>query len=160
MPKRRRERDRPNEAPSTTDEPNKRVLLSYQSSDEFEDEIADQSTGTGYSTALDAATVNYQIEEYPDDEDESDGTSESASKYEEEHAAGRIEKEEVDEENVDGQRKNDASLWSRGGTRRNDTTGQWPALGSTSYQWEDSGQDDEDYDSAEEEAMAYLRTVR
>ena len=162
MPKRRRERDRPKAAPDSLYNPNKRVLLTYES-DVEEDAPYELPDGTGHPAAMDAATANYKIEEYPDDEEDAiEGASGDAPAHEDDvNEFNEINENEEDQVNGDDNapQKNDDSLWTRGGNHKNHTTGQWPALGSLSYQWED-GEEEEEYDSAEDEAMAYLRAVR
>ena len=105
--------------------------------------------------------VDYKIEEYVDDDDVEDIPGFNRPNPEQDEGGLKTPKhgnEEVDEETA---QNNDNSRWSRS-TQKNYTTGQWPALGSLSYQWEDNEEEkhDEEYDSTEEEAMAYLRAVR
>lgn len=147
MAKKRRERDRPKAALDAPYNPNKRILLSYASDDETEDgrELA---AGTGHPGAVDAVSADYEIAAYPDDEEESA------------HEDGEIYTSATKSEDVvdtaDG--GDGGAIFSRGVTR-NVATGQWPALGSLSYQY-DEDEEDGEYDSTEEEAMAYLRAVR
>ena len=152
MLERRRERDRPKAAPDSLYNPNKRVLLSYESDEHEErDAVVEQQDGIGDITIPDAATANYKIEEYPDEEEAEDGASSDKSLDDEDV--------EIVVGNDDTPRKNEDTLWTRAGLRKDYTTGQWPALGPLSYQWGD-GEEEEEYDSTEEEAMQYLRAVR
>ncbi|TKA74682.1 hypothetical protein B0A55_04712 [Friedmanniomyces simplex] len=150
--KRRRERDRPKGAPEAFYNPNKRVLLSYASDDEHEDGL-EQAAGTGHPGAIDNVTANYQIAAYRDDDEQSLGEDDAVGPVPDSvDATGGSKK--TDEE------PNESGIFSRG-TTKDPTTGQWPALGSTPYQWEE--EEDEEgfvYESTEEEAMAYLRAVR
>lgn len=155
MAKRRRERDRPKAAPDSIYNPNKRVLLSY-ASDEEEEEV-EQPTGTGAPEAVETVTADYEIAEYPDEDLPPKEPSASSSKHEDEDNEGAEEDGEEDDEGYN--HRNDDSLWVRG-QRRNMLTGQWAALGSLSYQWEEDECEEEAYDSTEEEAMSYLRSVR
>lgn len=160
MGKRRRERDRPKAAHDAQYNPNKRVLLSY-GSDEEEDEL-DQPVGTGRPDALDAVIDNYQIEEYPDDdkdEAEQSTTIVEPSSRSSDQIVGERNSEGASAEGPSAKRKPPSNR----GPRRNESTGQFPALGSLSYQWENEagdGEDGEDEDNTQAEAMAYLRAVR
>ena len=153
MTKRRRERDRPKASQDAPYNPNKRVLLSY-ASDEEQEVVVEQSAGTGHPTAVDVASANYEIAEYLDDdavtaaEDIEVPSSAVASRATSE-AAG------------DGKHKHrgDGRAKSSRGVPRNATTGQAPAIGTLAYQWDEDDEEGE-YESAEEEAMAYLRAVR
>ncbi|TKA71519.1 hypothetical protein B0A55_06118 [Friedmanniomyces simplex] len=150
--KRRRERDRPKGAPDAVYNPNKRVLLSYASDDEHEDGLK-QAGGTGHPGAVDSVTANYRIAAYRDDDEQSLGEVDAVGPVlDSVDATGGSKK--TDEE------PNKSGLFSRG-TTKDPMTGQWPALGSTSYQWEEE-EDEEgvEYESTGEEAMAYLRAVR
>ena len=161
MPKRRRERDRPKAAADAPYNPNKRILLSYESDDEKDAE--QQSIGSQSATAPDAATADYKIEEYPDEDEESSTHAQS----DEPPGVREDDAEAVQDGLGDGDQagapKHDKPTFSRA-SHKNDATGQWPALGSLSYQWEDEEEEekkeDDEYDSTEEEAMAYLRSVR
>ncbi|KAI6826431.1 hypothetical protein KC357_g4115 [Hortaea werneckii] len=150
MTKRRRERDRPKSGPESIYNPNKRVLLSYGSDEEQDDDNVEQPTGTGHPGAVDANVANYQIPAYDEDEEE----AEPADQIEEKTAAGVNGSSEPVAQKEKGR--------SNRNVRRNELTGQMPAIGSLSYQWEEDedGEIDDDYDSTEEEAMAYLRAVR
>ncbi|KAI6866300.1 hypothetical protein KC323_g4016 [Hortaea werneckii] len=149
MTKRRRERDRPKSGPESIYNPNKRVLLSYGSDEEQDDDNVEQPTGTGHPGAVDANVANYQIPSYDDEEDD-----EPASQVADETAATVNGTPELVAQQEKGR--------SNRNVRRNELTGQMPAIGSLSYQWEEDedGEIDDDYDSTEEEAMAYLRAVR
>jgi hypothetical protein len=98
-------------------------------------------------------------------EDPSHGTESQAEQEPESTHPGR-EEEAVQEqangnewdEAEDERNSNDTTLWNRS-VSKNIHTGQWAALGSLSYQFED-GKEDEEFEGEEEEAMAYLRAVR
>ncbi|KAK5133475.1 hypothetical protein LTR08_007717 [Meristemomyces frigidus] len=153
MGKKRRERDRPKSTQDAAYNPNKRVLLSYASDDEQED--VEQPAGTGHNAAVDVASANYQIAPYPEDDGGAAITSDG------EPTAGTIASEGVSEaadDGADGGKGKGSAKFSRGVTR-NVTTGQMPAIGTLAYQW-DEDDEDRQYESAEEEAMAYLRAVR
>lgn len=153
MPK-RRERDRPKAAPGSLHNPHKRVLLSYDSEDEGGGE---QETPTAHEhpeVAEEACpgAVNDEEEQMLEEtevvrnahEAQEDGVPPEADP-----AANKVDKEQS-KHNYEPRRV----------TRRNETTGQWTALGSLSYQWDDDYDEEEEYDSTEEDAMAYLRAVR
>ncbi|KAI7169546.1 hypothetical protein D0864_15801, partial [Hortaea werneckii] len=148
MTKRRRERDRPKSGPESIYNPNKRVLLSYGSDEEQDDDNVEQPTDTGHPGAVDANVANYQIPSYDEEDDE------PADQVAGETAAAVSGSPEPVAQQEKGR--------SNRNVRRNELTGQMPAIGSLSYQWEEDedGEIDEDYDSIEEEAMAYLRAVR
>jgi hypothetical protein len=153
MPKRRRERDRPKAGPESVYDPNKRVLLSYGSDEEEETTISVPAVPT--TTAVDAVNGapagespiqpgdSKQIEsheEAEEDADEEDSKDEGATEQQPQIMSER-------------------SSWTPS-AKRNYATGQWPALGSLSYQWEDEEEPGSDQDSAEDEAMEYLKSVR
>ncbi|KAI7197465.1 hypothetical protein D0869_11746 [Hortaea werneckii] len=148
MTKRRRERDRPKSGPESIYNPNKRVLLSYGSDEEQDDDDVEQPTGTGHPGAVDANVADYQIPSY---DEEDDGPADQVA--DETAAAVNGSPEPVAQQEKGRSNRN---------VRRNELTGQMPAIGSLSYQWEEDedGEIDDDYDSIEEEAMAYLRAVR
>ncbi|KAI7283505.1 hypothetical protein KC345_g2893 [Hortaea werneckii] len=148
MTKRRRERDRPKSGPESIYNPNKRVLLSYGSDEEQDDDNVEQPTGTGHPGAVDANVANYQIPSYDDEDDE------PADQVADEIAAAVNGNPEPVAQQEKGR--------SNRNVRRDELTGQMPAIGSLSYQWEEGedGEIDDGYDSTEEEAMAYLRAVR
>ncbi|KAI7361263.1 hypothetical protein KC354_g8224 [Hortaea werneckii] len=148
MTKRRRERDRPKSGPESIYNPNKRVLLSYGSDEEQDDDDVEQPTGTGHPGAVDANVADYQIPSY---DEEDDGPADQVA--DETAAAVNGSPEPVAQQKKGRSNRN---------VRRNELTGQMPAIGSLSYQWEEDedGEIDDDYDSTEEEAMAYLRAVR
>jgi len=156
MAKRRRERDRPKAASDAPYNPNKRVLLSYASDDEQEEDVLDQPAGTGRPGAVDAISANYEIAAYPEDEGESE------SQGDEDGAAVAGPTTGAGGSDVgDGTPKGTGNAMFVRGVMKNEVTGQWPVLGSLSYQWdEDEEGEVEEYDSTEEEAMAYLRAVR
>ena len=148
MTKRRRERDRPKSGPESIYNPNKRVLLSYGSDEEQDDDNVEQPTGTGHPGAVDANVANYQIPSYDEEDDE------PADQVAGETAAAVSGSPEPVAQQEKGR--------SNRNVRRNELTGQMPAIGPLSYQWEEDedGEIGDDYDSTEEEAMAYLRAVR
>ncbi|KAK5113173.1 hypothetical protein LTR85_010991 [Meristemomyces frigidus] len=155
MGKRRRERDRPKAALDAPYNPNKRILLSYASDDEQEEreEQEELPAGTGQPTAEDEVSADYKIPAYPDDEQEvaNHGAKDAVHALNGSGEASEVASEAAGE--ADG-----GAIFSRGVTK-NISTGQWPALGSLSYQY-DEDEDEDGYDSTEEEAMAYLRAVR
>lgn len=152
MAKKRRERDRPKAAHDALYNPSKRVRLCYASDEEIEDGVEEQANSTRYPIA---ARTTTSVEERSE-EIESEFESSSHSSTHRELFEEAWEEDGLDEVEEEDRVTNEASLWTRG-IRRNDTTGQWAALGSLSYQWEE---DEENYDSEEEEAMSYLRAVR
>jgi len=160
--RKRRERDRPKAGPAAAYHPNKRVLLSY-ASDEEEGEGGlelEQPAGTGHPQAVDAVTSNYEIATYRDD-DEQSSEEEDPNVMED---VGSPKQPELVEREVASpaettRKKNDRP--QKKAVQRHSETGQWPALGSLSYQWDDGEEGPyEEHDSATEEAMAYLRGVR
>ncbi|KAI7237877.1 hypothetical protein KC330_g2934 [Hortaea werneckii] len=148
MTKRRRERDRPKSGPESIYNPNKRVLLSYGSDEDQDDDDVEQPTGTGHPGAVDANVADYHIPSY---DEEDDGPADQVA--DKTAAAVNGSPEPVAQQEKGRSNRN---------VRRNELTGQTPAIGSLSYQWEEDedGEVDDDYDSTEEEAMAYLRAVR
>jgi len=151
--KRRRERDRPKAASDAVYNPNKRVLLSYASEDEHDGSL-EQTESASHPSATVGFTPQKPSTPICDEEeqriverdvigpvpDAEDGTEGSV----------RVE-----------ERPNDSGLFSRA-TAKDSATGQWPALGSRMRQWNEE-QDEEvdgEYDSTEDEAMAYLRAVK
>lgn len=155
MPKRRRERDRPKAGPEALYNPNKRVLLSYESDDDGGQDIAPSEI----QSLLDRAVSSY-ADDIQDDrgfqakegaESTHNGHEEDPVEEQGEGSNGYVDEEE--EPPV-----NDTTLWNRS-VSKNIHTGQWAALGSLSYQFED-WEEEEEFVSEEEEAMAYLRAVR
>ena len=159
MTKRRRERDRPKAGPDSIYNPNKRVALSYaEDEEEAEDGFEEQGHVAGNAT-----TGDYHIEAYPDEHELEAATDAGVSEtnQEDETLQRDARMSCVNEEAQDVPHKNEDSLWTRGGTRKNVSTNQWPALGSLSFQWEDDDEgEDEGSDGTEADAMEYLRTVR
>jgi hypothetical protein len=155
MPKRRRERDRPKAGPEALYNPNKRVLLSYESDDEGEvDEIA----ATESQSVPDRAVPNY-AEDIPDERVAQ--AQEGAELTHNSHEENAVEEQGDGDDQVEDEEElpsNDTTLWNRS-VSKNIHTGQWAALGSLSYQFED-WEEEEELESEEEEAMAYLRAVR
>ncbi|KAK0907662.1 hypothetical protein LTR02_005375 [Friedmanniomyces endolithicus] len=151
--KRRRERDRPKAASDAVYNPNKRVLLSYASEDEHEESL-EQTEGDGHPGATVGVTPNKMNVPSCDDD---------VQRIVEHDVMGLVpdlEEETEGSERVD-ERPNDSGLFSRA-TAKDSTTGQWPALGSRMRQWNEEQDEEEDaeYDSTEDAAMAYLRAVK
>lgn len=153
MVKRRRERDRPKAGPAAPYNPNKRIQLSYESSEDH-DGPEEQRSRSPSPDGVEDATTNNETMTVPN---AIEGDEVLIGASEDGEGNDNLEDEPLDDEAEDPPRHD--SAWSRGEARKNNTTGQWPALGSLSYSWEDEG-DEEDFDSEEEEAMAYLRAVR
>jgi hypothetical protein len=154
MPKRRRERDRPKAGPESFYNPNKRVLLSYGSDEEEETTISVPAVPT--TTAVDAVNGVAAGESpiQPGDGKQPESHGEEADEDADEDDSkdeGAVEKQP--------QSTSERSSWTPS-AKRNYATGQWPALGSLSYQWEDEEEAGSDQDSAEDEAMEYLKSVR
>ena len=158
MAKRRRERDKPKAGPDAAYNPNKRTLLSYDSDEEAQDATLSQAVvaqshssvradgWTGLSTTVKA---------------EQDVAKRSDL---DERNVGLAIPEELDwleAELEDGVQSEQLVPQDVAPTRivKNSVTGLYPALGSVTYQYEDGDEDDE-YASTEEDAMAYLRSVR
>lgn len=145
MGKRRRERDRPKAGPDANYNPHKRVHLSYGDEDEVEDEALslDQPPPINYPAAATASapTSSGKSSAAPDEDAEYESTPARPS------PPGKTRK------SSDTKKKPNAY------PSKNETTNQKPALGSLSYQWEGED-DDSEYVSEEDEAMAYLRAVR
>lgn len=153
--KRRRERDRPKAGPEVPYNPNKRVLLSYESDEEgysvntASPKMADDAPHQTVQASVPADSAprrepQRQGEEgLGEDEDSSVATA----------AAVKAKKDTVTAK--------DDSARTRG-VRRHDTTGQRAALGSLSYQCDEGEEEDdeEEYNTEDEEAMSYLRAVR
>lgn len=161
MGKRRRERDRPKAGPEAAYDPNKRVLLTYESDRDDEDgEVADarKQPSAAASNVHDARVANYQMDEYPDDEQESEANADSpvsqSSPAQRQRHANRKEGGDSAVRPQHGQRSNlNAEI------KKNKSTNQVPSLGLLSYAYDDDAEDEE-YDSTTEEAMAYLKAVR
>lgn len=155
MVKRRRERDRPKAAHDALYNPNKRILLSYASDDESQPVEQQAARNIADLSTMHSTTVVEGVEEGVESIEASSRDSAAHRELFEEAS------QEDAEEDVDSSKQipNDGSLWARK-TTKNTTTGQWAALGSLSYQWEEDEYDGQDYDSTEEEAMSYLRAVR
>lgn len=159
MGKRRRERDRPKAAHDALYNPNKRVMLSYASDEEVENEVADTQRPIAYLAVEELTTA---VKEPPErGELGSDSDSSSHSSTHRELFEEAWEEDGSEEGETQDQVVNDSSLWARR-TTKNSSTGQWAALGSLNYQWDEDEDEyeEEDYASEEEEAMSYLRAVR
>ncbi|TKA31177.1 hypothetical protein B0A54_14312 [Friedmanniomyces endolithicus] len=130
-----------------------RVLLSYASEDEHEESL-EQTEGDGHPGATVGVTPNKMNVPSCDDD---------VQRIVEHDVMGLVpdlEEETEGSERVD-ERPNDSGLFSRA-TAKDSTTGQWPALGSRMRQWNEEQDEEEDaeYDSTEDAAMAYLRAVK
>ena len=154
--KRKRERDRPKAAPDALYNPNKRVLLTYES----EGEVDDGAIAAKEDQAPLRPVTKYAQEEEQqqsrsklNDEDKASGNGQDGD-----FAGADEEVEDWDDEHEESH-TNEAGLWLRP-TVKNNSTGQWAAIGSLSYQYEDDYDEEEEFASEEEEAMAYLRSVR
>lgn len=166
MPKRRRERDRPKSGPESLYNPNKRVLLSY-ASDNDEEEVPDATQQDGSTLLVNERQIaNYQIDEYPNDDDEAKSDHEQEAQAGGEDDSGDADQatdQQVEAfEGDDGYDDYTHQSVNKNGSRkvrRNQTTNQIPSLGLISFQWDDEDED-EYYESETEEAMAYLRAVR
>lgn len=151
MPKRRRERDRPKAGPDTAYNPNKRVLLSYDSDDRDAHQDAppmmmeEESAEEVGEVALGAEPEGAIREQAAD--------STAAEGADEEDAAA----EEGEDETRQQAHTRLQDLLSY--SSKSHATGQWQALGGHLNHGEDA-EDGQGYDSATEEAMAYLRAVQ
>lgn len=156
MVKRRRERDRPKAGPETPFNPHKRVHLSYGDDDDLEDDAAglDEPPPIRYPVAAAPADLPSHTtpDNIPHEQAARTNTSDAGGGDDDFTAAsqptGRSDKR------IDTLKKANAH------PGKNESTNQKPALGSLSYQWEGSGDDDEGDMSEEDEAMAYLKAVR
>ncbi|PPJ59814.1 hypothetical protein CBER1_04321 [Cercospora berteroae] len=175
MPKRRRERDKPKCGPEATYDPNKRVLLSYGSDDE-DVEVATPPADAAPDMALDeSALANYQIAEYPDDEEEPEATlgaeaeADTAPGLEDKQNAVPAPREPRELGYADGpdgdedHRRGAAPIPQPSTSKRQrgvgkSDTGQRVTLGAAANN--DDNYNEEDYDSTTEEALAYLESVR
>ncbi|KAK1052884.1 hypothetical protein LTR12_011117 [Friedmanniomyces endolithicus] len=151
--KRRRERDRPKAASDAVYNPNKRVLLSYASEDEHDGSL-EQTEGESHPGATVGFTPKKPSTPVCDEEEQ---------RIVERDVMGPVPDSEdgiEGSERVD-ERPNESGLFSRA-TAKDSATGQWPALGSKMRQWNEEQDEEEDaeYDSTEDEAMAYLRAVK
>lgn len=148
--KRRRERDKPKSGPDALYNPNKRVLLRYATDDEGED--VNNSTQQPSDTA---------VHGLPREEEHAEIGAERTAEMNE----GTDLLEDRDQQLVDpdlGQRQQNKpqKKWPGGNNvKRNERYNQYPQLGLVSFQW-DEEDEDEEYDSMTEDAMAYLRAVR
>lgn len=179
MAKRRRERDKPKASNDALYNPNKRVLLSYGSDEdaELEDASFCQPFGTGHPLA-DTKLANYKIVEYGSDDDDDENEEkrrnedEVAEDSEAKRGCAKMPIEPRDQvqipdngEEARPRSKSHHAKWGRT-VSRNVATGQWPALGSLAYQWDEEcdgeewKEDEEQFSGSDEEAMAYLREVR
>nr|POE89962.1 hypothetical protein CFP56_20431 [Quercus suber] len=162
--KRRRERDRPKASGDVPYNPNKRVLLSYDSAEEQVEDEALEQLPPGHPQA-ETDLADYKIVEYGDDDEEEEHRDELPYSV---GSQRKSQKKAYAARGVDthkNEAKDSKSKWNRP-VLRNEATGQWPALGSLRYQWDEEHdeenvyEDDEQHASSDEEAMAYLRAVR
>jgi hypothetical protein len=152
MTKRRRERDKPKAGPDAAYNPHKRVHLSYGD----DDELGEDAAALGQPPPINYPTVTKSLSPQPngqqeepmnliinesDDDDYDPAISLPASAVK----TGR---------NAHTRKKPNAY------PGKNEATNQKPALGSLSYQWEGLDDGDDGRMSEEDEAMAYLKTVR
>lgn len=157
MPK-RRERDRPKNAHTSLYNPNKRVVLQYDT-DEEADELPAQLRDVSESPYVaDNAAADYSIAEYPaSDEDQRATITLPAVSEAKQH---RIVHETTADSRVLKGSTNHSRRANRDlGTTKDTATGQRPVLGSTLHSGEDEDQA-ESNGSDEDEALAYLRAVR
>lgn len=155
MPKRRRERDRPKAAHDALYNPNKRVLLSYESDEEVEEHKIAATENPGLERLVTDSSLEAEVEKEDLSAADSKGVRQSSREGGAEEADDKAEEDDLDDQQP---RTNDDSLWNRP-ISKNAYTGQWAAIGSLSYQYEDE-EEQEDFESEEEDAMAYLRAVR
>ncbi|EME38849.1 hypothetical protein DOTSEDRAFT_180773 [Dothistroma septosporum NZE10] len=155
MGKKRRERDRPKSGPDAPYDPNKRILLSYESSDEEVEDASEQQNGSNDTPMVAVNVASHQFDEYPHEDDEAKlgATWVTADVAKE---AGRSIAEGEDAEDAIGSAAKDGGSdehhWE------DEATYQRPVLGPASY--ENGELDLEEYDSTTEAAMAYLKGVR
>lgn len=155
--KRRRERDKPKSGPDALYNPNKRVLLSYATDEEEED--VDDSTQQPSKTSLDESQSRH--------EDTKSGAERAVETNEERHLpedqdqqVKAMDEEDQDQNLAQRQQSRTPKKWPGGkNVKRNEKYNQYPQLGLVSFQW-DEEDEDEEYDSTTEEAIAYLRAVR
>jgi len=164
----RRERDRPKAGPNAAYDPNKRILLSYGDSDE-ETEVLDRHPAPGPEPYVRAISSNAESKAAPGVEDAVGGAV-AGEKDISSNGTNAPKKDEV-EDNDDEYDPEEGVATDPGqdGVEtvpektnphpgRNPATNQKPALGSLAFQWDEA--DEEGYETAEDEAMAYLRAVR
>lgn len=155
MTKRRRERDQPKCGPDAVYNPHKRLHLSYGDDDEPEQDTAalEQPPPINYPPAVkatasppDTQTKSDQKDKVPHINHEENDKSEPA-----------IPKQTPPR---DSEKRGKAHKKANAHPGKNESTNQKPALGSLSYQWEENDDNEEEYLSEEDEAMAYLKSVR
>lgn len=153
--RKRRERDRPKAPPDAPYNPNKRVLLSYES-DEEEGHQPDQLPSIAASPNIHhSPLVAHHLElgrQAPQSESNIRGADNDGIRVETTDIAGKQDLE--DDEHRVGLKGNAGNKF-----KPDLATGQRPALGSLSYQGNE-GFEDEGLNEADEDAMAYLRAVR
>lgn len=156
--KRRRERDRPKGGPDDSYDPNKRVLLSYASDGDADVEGAsEQPLQQPSQSNQDLST--YQMDEYPEEEGDVEVAAERPAEMgRQKDVPTQRDAEDKNANNRQTQQSKTSNKWGNN-VKRNERTNQYPQLGLVSFQW-DNEDEDEDYDSTTEEAMAYLRAVR
>ncbi|OQO00736.1 hypothetical protein B0A48_13227 [Cryoendolithus antarcticus] len=178
MGKRPRERDRPKAGPNAGYNPNKRILLSYDSEEETEvldpvpvvDPRAVKSTSPTVAGASVRVSINgpftkaqtqgnggiaeFNIaEELPEEDDDYDPAALVMKSHGGDQVAGVSWKESVDVTPED-----ERATHASGKLGKNASTNQMPAIGSLAFQWDDESEDGGESEVAE--AMAYLRAVR
>ena len=105
--------------------------------------------------ALDAVGDEYQITPYPDEGVEKDAEDVARQEATVDGEAGGVEEDDAPED----ERPNQPAAFSRT-VSKNQSTNQWPALGSLSFEFDEDADEVSEHDSDEAEAMAYLRAVR
>nr|OQO32699.1 hypothetical protein B0A51_00077 [Rachicladosporium sp. CCFEE 5018] len=178
MGKRPRERDRPKAGPNAGYNPNKRILLSYDSEEEtqvldpapFVDPRAVKSTSstiagarsrslsddkfTSAQTQADGGPAEWNDgKELPKDDDEYDPAALVMDSHGDNEIAG-VSREEDD--NVTSE--DEQAIQASGKPGKNASTNQVPAIGSLAFQWDNEPEDGGESEVAE--AMAYLKAVR
>ncbi|KAK6429696.1 hypothetical protein LTR95_014153 [Oleoguttula sp. CCFEE 5521] len=178
MGKRPRERDRPKAGPNAGYNPNKRILLSYDSEEETQvldpvpvvDPRAVKSTSPTVAGASVRVSINGPFtkaqtqgnggiaefnagEELPEEDDDYDSAALVMKSHGGHEVAGVSLKESVDVTPEDEQ-----ATQASGKPGKNASTNQMPAIGSLAFQWDDESEDGGASEVAE--AMAYLRAVR
>jgi hypothetical protein len=149
----RRERDRPKCAPTSLYNPNKRVLLQYDSDDEVEEVDREQQEDVRPLSAIENATADYAIPAYSES-DKEDAVKPGAARDQAE--------QDVEDATSKSSASKRSSKWPRRVevTGRDMATGQFPALGPAEYSRDEGEEGGEEGESEEDEAMAYLRAVR
>lgn len=156
MTKRRRERDKPKAGPDAPYNPHKRVHLSYGD----EDEPDEDATALEQPPPIRYPTVSAH-EPSPSSARTSVGPQEEAAKPTDTDDDEYDPAIDLPASTPDSSEKSKSTRQKPNAhPGKNEATNQKPALGSLSYQWEGSDNDDEESMSEEDEAMAYLKAVR